>query len=237
MNPDKHAELINQAVVLAGRLQKRANELQTPAERRQQMELDRMCQSPEDKATLVQLTDQAFRSGRNARVAKQFTHILDVQGIPRFFSPMDRAMLRGFQTFGDWLPSVTVPLVKEHMRQETANVVLPAETEHLTTHLRARLNEGVRMNLNFLGEALVGEEEASHRLDKYLAALQLPDVEVLSVKISTLYSQISPIARESTVQVLCDRLELLYRAAAHLEFTRADGTKVPKFIYLDMEEY
>ncbi len=237
MTPEHREKLINQAVVLAARLQQRATELQTPAERRQQMELDRMCQSPEDKATLVQLTDQAFRSGRAARVARQFTHILDVQGIPRFFSPLDRAMLRGFQTFGDWLPSVTVPLVKEHMRQETANVVLPAETEHLTAHLRARLNEGVRMNLNFLGEALVGEEEASHRLDKYLAALQLPDVEVLSVKISTLYSQISPIAREQTVQVLCDRLELLYRAAAHLEFTRADGSKVPKFIYLDMEEY
>jgi RHH-type proline utilization regulon transcriptional repressor/proline dehydrogenase/delta 1-pyrroline-5-carboxylate dehydrogenase len=230
-------KLIERAIALAARLQKRANELQTPAERRQQMELDRMCQSPADKATLVQLTDQAFRSQRASRVAKQFTHILDVQGIPRFFSSLDRTMLRGFQTFGDWLPSVTVPLVKEHMRQETANVVLPAETQHLTTHLRARLKEGVRMNLNFLGEALVGEEEAAHRLDKYLAALQLPDVEVLSVKISTLFSQISPIAREKTVQVLCDRLELLYRAAAHLEFTRADGARVPKFVYLDMEEY
>lgn len=237
MKAQSSEELIDRAVALAARLQKRATELQTPAERRQQMELDRMCQSPEDKATLVQLTDQAFRSGKAARVAKQFTHILDVQGIPRFFSPLDRAMLRGFQAFGDWLPSVTVPLVKEHMRQETANVVLPAETEHLTTHLRARLNEGVRMNLNFLGEALLGEEEASHRLEKYLAAMQLPDVEVLSVKISTLYSQISPLAREQTVRVLCERLELLYREAAHLEFTRADGTRVPKFVYLDMEEY
>ncbi|MES2920393.1 MAG: bifunctional proline dehydrogenase/L-glutamate gamma-semialdehyde dehydrogenase [Verrucomicrobiota bacterium] len=237
MNSEPREELIDRAVALAARLQKRAAELQTPAERRQQMELDRMCQSPEDKATLVQLTDQAFRSRRAARVAKQFTHILDVQGIPRFFSPLDRTMLRGFQTFGDWLPSVTVPLVKEHMRQETANVVLPAETEHLTTHLRARLKEGVRMNLNFLGDAVVGEEEASHRLDKYLAALQLPDVEVLSVKISTLYSQVSPISREHTVRVICDRLELLYRAADHLVFTRADGTQVRKFIYLDMEEY
>src|SRR5687767_1522338 len=105
MNPQRHEELIDQAVELAARLQTRANELQTPAERRQQMELDRMCQSPEDKATLVQLTDQAFRSRKAARVARQFTHILDVQGIPRFFSPLDRTMLRGFQTFGDWLPS------------------------------------------------------------------------------------------------------------------------------------
>lgn len=230
-------EHIDAAVALAARLQERAAKLQTPAEKKQQMELDRMCQSPEDKATLVELTDQAFRSGKAARVAKQITHILDVQGIPRFFSPIDRAMLRGFQTFGDWLPGVSVPMVKEHMRQETSDVVLPAETAMLAPHLRERLAEGVRMNLNFLGEALVGEEEATNRLDKYLAALQLPEVEVLSVKISTIFSQISPIAREHTLAVLCERLELLYRAAAHLEFVRRDGTRVPKFVYLDMEEY
>ena len=58
---------------------------------------------------------------------------------------------------GAWLPGVAVPLVKEHMRHETANVVLPAEPEHLIKHLRERGGEGVRMNLNFLGEALLGD--------------------------------------------------------------------------------
>ncbi len=233
----KGGSLIDKAVALARVLQERAMELQTTAERKQQAELDRMLQVPEDKATLVQLTDQAFRSKRAARVAEQFSHILEVQGIPRFFSPFDRAMLRGFQTFGGFAPGVSVPLVKEHMRQESANVVLPAEPEHLVEHLRHRAADGVRMNLNFLGEALLGEEEATHRLEKYLAALQTPEVEVLSVKISTLYSQISPIAREHTLQVLCDRLELLYREAAHMRFQRWDGPAVPKFVYLDMEEY
>jgi RHH-type proline utilization regulon transcriptional repressor/proline dehydrogenase/delta 1-pyrroline-5-carboxylate dehydrogenase len=224
-------------VRLAAALQQRATKLQTPAERRQQAELDRMLRTPADKATLVQLTDQAFRSQQAARTAEQFTHILDVQGIPRFFSPMDRALLRGFQTFGDWLPSVTVPLVKAHLRHETANVVLPAEPELLREHLQARREQGVRMNLNFLGEALLGEEEAQHRLDKYLQALQMPEVEVLSVKISTIYSQIWPIAREHTLRQLCDRLELLYREASHLRYTRPDGSTTPKFVYLDMEEY
>jgi len=231
------APLIDRAVALAAALQERATELQTAAERRQQAELDRMLQTPGDKATLVQLTDQAFRSQSAARVAEQFTHILDVQGVPRFFSPLDRALLHGFQTFGGWLPGVAVPLVREHMQQETANVVLPAESEVLSAHLRARQADGVRMNLNFLGEALLGEDEARHRLEKYLTALQLPEVEVLSVKISTLYSQISPIAREHTLAVLGDRLERLYREAAHLRFRRSDGSEVPKFVYLDMEEY
>ena len=232
-----NADLIAKAVEHAARLQRRATELQTPAEKRQQAELDRMLQTPSDKATLVQLTDQAFRPKSSARVADQFTHILDVQGVPRFFSPLDRAMLRGFQTFGGWLPGVSVPMVKEHMRHETANVILPAERELLAEHLRQRTAQGVRMNVNFLGEAILSEAEAERRLTLYLEALQQPETEVFSVKISTLYSQMSPIAREHTIATLCDRLERLYRSAARATFTRNDGTRVPKFIYLDMEEY
>ncbi len=237
MNADFDPNLIERAIALARELQENARALQTPSERRQQAELDRMLQVPEDKATLVQLTDRAFRAHSPARVAEQFTHILDVQGVPRFFSPLDRALLRGFQTFGGWLPGVSVPLVKGHMQQETANVVLPAEPEVLAGHLRARQSEGLRMNVNFLGEALLGEEEAQRRSRGYLEALASPDIECLSVKISTLHSQVSALARASTVEVLCDRLEPLYRAAASGSFMRADGRLVAKFLYLDMEEY
>ncbi len=239
---DKHpADDLNKvadlALQLAKLIQRRAAELQTPAERRQQAELDRMIQHPHDKATLTQMTDQAFRSETAARAVDQLVHILDVQGIPRFFSPLDRTMLRGFQSFGGYLPGVAVPLVKEKMRQETANVILPAERELLREHLLARRQEGVRMNVNLLGESLLGEREAQRRLEAYLAALQMPEIECVSVKISTLYSQISSLARQSTVKTISQRLELLYRAAARNEFHRLDGTRVTKFVYLDMEEY
>src|SRR3954465_1443050 len=228
---------VQQAVALARELCRRARDLQTPQERRQQAELDRMIQSPHDRATLTQLTDQAFRSRRPHRAADQLIHILDVQGVPRFFSPFERTLLFGFQSFGAYLPGVAMPLVKERMQHETANVILPAEREHLADHLKARWEEGVRMNVNYLGEALLGEEDAQRRLQSYLAALQQPEIEVLSVKISTIYSQISALAREHTIDVLCDRLELLFRAAAKARFKRRDGTLVPKFVYLDMEEY
>ncbi|GIW99538.1 MAG: hypothetical protein KatS3mg111_2871 [Pirellulaceae bacterium] len=235
--PDDFRCLGELAVELAAHLQRRAQQLQTPAERRQQAELDRMVRNPRDKATLIQLTDQAFRSSRAARAADQLIHILDVQGIPRFFSPIERTMLRGFQSFGGYLPGVAVPLVKEKMRHETANVILPAEPETLARHLQQRRREGVRMNLNLLGEAILGEGEAQRRLEAYLAALQMPEIECVSIKISTLYSQISPLAREETIRTLSHRLELLYRAAQRNRFRRHDGTEVPKFVYLDMEEY
>lgn len=232
-----YPESVQKAVYLARVLQERACQLQTPQERRQQAELDRMVKSPTDKATLMEMTDQAFRAKLPHRAADQLTHILDVQGIPRFFSVLDRTLLKGFQSFGGYLPGVAVPLAKGRMQRETANVVLPAEREMLSAHLNARRSESVRMNVNFLGEAILGEKEAQRRLQIYLEALQMPEIEVVSVKISTIFSQISPLARKHTVAVISDRMELLYRTAARSRFTRADGTVVPKFVYMDMEEY
>ena len=83
----------------------------------------------------------------------------------------------------------------------------------------------------------MAKERHKKRLEQYLSALQLPEIEVVSVKISTIYSQISTIGRTESIAAMCDRMELLYRAAARSHFTRADGTTVPKFVYLDMEEY
>jgi RHH-type proline utilization regulon transcriptional repressor/proline dehydrogenase/delta 1-pyrroline-5-carboxylate dehydrogenase len=228
---------VERAVALARHLQTRAAALQTREEKRQQAELERMLQSATDRATLTQMTDQAFRAKTPRRVADQLTHILDVQGVPRFFNAMDRTLLKGFQSFGGYLPGVSVPLVKDKMREETANVILPGEMEHLREHLVARREQGVRMNVNFLGEALLGEQDARQRLEAYLAALQEPSIEVISVKATTIYSQITPISRRHALRVLCDRMELLYRASEKAKYRHEDGTETSKFVYLDMEEY
>ena len=227
---------IERAIAFARDLQERARELQTPAERRQQAELDRMIQRPADKVALLEITDQAFRASTPSRSADQLVHVLDVQGIPRFFSRLDRTLLRGFQSFGRMLPGVAVPLAREKMHHETANVILPAEPDLLAEHLRARYAEGFRMNVNFLGEALLGEAEAGRRLDAYARALEDPDLEVMSVKISTIFSQISSIAREATIETLTGRMERLYRTALRERFRRPNGEQVSKLVYLDMEE-
>src|SRR5260221_75889 len=91
---------VQKSLFLARLLQERAASLQTPQEKRQQAELDRMLQNPRDKVTLTQMTDQAFRSKVPHRAVDQFIHILDVQGVPRFFSGLERTLLKGFQSFG-----------------------------------------------------------------------------------------------------------------------------------------
>src|ERR1041385_2084229 len=100
----KHSVAIQKALFLSRRLQERATQLQTAPEKRQQAELDRMLQTPSDKATLAQITDQAFRTNDPYRAVEHLIHILDVQGVPRFFGPVDRTLMKGFQSFGSYLP-------------------------------------------------------------------------------------------------------------------------------------
>ena len=113
----------------------------------------------------MQLTDQAFRSQRPPRAADQLIHILDVQGVPRFFSPLDRTLLEGLPVVrrvsagrGDAAgEGEDAPGDGQRHPARRAGAAWPSICA-------ARRDEGVRMNVNYLGEALLGEEDAQRRL-------------------------------------------------------------------------
>jgi RHH-type proline utilization regulon transcriptional repressor/proline dehydrogenase/delta 1-pyrroline-5-carboxylate dehydrogenase len=230
-------QLIQNAVSLAEAWQKRANALLTRAEKRKQNQMQRLLTHPLDKVILTKMMDQGFRSGNHARVADQVSWTLKRFGIPQFFSPVEQALMHLFVGPGKFFPGVSVPKMIEKMRADSNRVIIAGEHDVLFPHLEARRRAGVRMNLNHLGEAVLGDDESLHRLETYLADLASPEIEYISVKISTIYSQISSLAFEKTVEVLVERLSRLYRVARDHFYTRNDGIQVPKFVNLDMEEY
>ncbi len=237
MNRQKEEEIIQKAVETARKWQNRANELITSEEKGIQEQMVRLLTHPKDKVVLTKLIDQSFRSGDNRRVADQVNAILKAHGVPDFFSRVEKLLVQMFLGVGRHIPSLSVPKMIEKMRQDSSRAIIAGEAEVLHAHLRKRHKERVRMNINHLGEAVLGEDEARRRLDSYLRDMKDPDIEVISVKISTIYSQISSLALEHSVKILKDRLTTLYREAKSNLFTRIDGTRVSKLVNLDMEEY
>ena len=164
--PDTNSPLsvdVQQAVFLARQMQNRATALQTAAERRQQSELDRMIQSPRDKVTLMQLTDQAFRSRLPHRAADQMIHILDVQGVPRFFSTLRSHFAQRLSVFG-CLPARCGHAVGE--RKDAAGngqcgVACRGGAPARGIISRQRWEEGVRMNVNLSGRGVARRDERS----------------------------------------------------------------------------
>ena len=225
------------AIELAALMLDAANQTQSRGELRLQAELAAMMDDETGKVFTTSLTDQCFRTDRSVRVANQINFLLDKFGIPRFLSWTKRVPLRLFRSLSSWVPGLLVPLTTMMLRNEMSRVILPGEAAELKKHMARRRKQGVRLNLNHLGEAILGEEEALRRLQVYLDDLCKPDVEYVSIKVTTIYSQINLLAWDQTMEVLADRMRQLYRAASQHEFVRADGTRSPKFVNLDMEEY
>jgi len=125
----------------------------------------------------------------------------------------------------------------DQIREDTKTVVIKGEDEILNAHLKMRKSEGTRVNINLIGEVVLGEEEASERMEKYMKALENPNIDYISIKISTIFSQINPLNFDKTVEILVEKLTKIYAQAQKYPYVKEDGTKENKFINLDMEEY
>ncbi len=229
--------LTKKAVARARQWQDRANELLTHEEKGIQEQMRRLLSHPMDKVVLTKMIDQCFRSNDAKRVADQMNHLLKKHGTPDFLPKVDKLLVQMFLGFGRHFPEFTVSKLVDKMRNNSSRAIISGEPGPLHAHLAKRKKQGVRMNINHLGEAVLGEEEARRRLKTYLQDLKDPEVEYISVKISTIYSQIHSLAFDHTVAILVERLSRLYHQAAKNEFVRQDGTRVSKFVNLDMEEY
>ena len=225
------------AVELAAELLRAARARQTAGERGQARKLARMMEDPSGKELTIALVDQAFRSRRPARTADQLRYLLASYGVPGYLEPWERIGLWLGGALSRYLPGLVVPPIIARLRHETRSVILPGEEEDLRRYLRERRRTGTRLNLNLLGEAIIGEAEARRRLDAYLALLARDDVEYISVKISSVFSQINLVAFRHTVEQIKDRLRPLYRQALRYRYRHPDGRLTPKFVNLDMEEY
>lgn len=227
--PQSIVERKRLAIELAALMLQEASRTMTSSEKAVYEQLSRLMKDPIGKAFTTAMTDECFRSSTNKRVADQMIYLLTQMGVPHYLDWIQRLELFSFKSLGSSIAQFLVPLATRALRKQTERVILPGEIGPLTKHLKERKAEGVRLNLNHLGEAILSESEAKKRLHTYLDDLKNPDIDYMSVKISTIYSQINLLAFDATVDAISDRLKQLYRAAM-----KSDPHK---FINLDMEEY
>ena len=210
MDTPPYDRIVEDAVSLAETWQNRANALLTAEEKGIAQQMKGLVTHPPDKLVLTQLIDQSFRSKNTApRCRPDKLLAFKNTGCRISFPPSKGCLLRCLWGLGRYIPSISVPKMIEKMRHDSSRAIIPGESEALRSHLQLRKQQGVRMNINRLGEAILGEAEARHRLAAYMDDLKSPDIEYISVKISTIYSQIQSLAFEHTVTLLTRRLSRL----------------------------
>ncbi|CAB4691252.1 MAG: hypothetical protein F2662_04350 [Actinobacteria bacterium] len=151
------------------------------------------------------------------------------QDLPKSLSFLDRITIRIGGLLAKPFSFIVIPTAKARLRQLVGHLIADARPAKLTKHIAKSKSDGIKLNLNLLGEAVLGESEANYRYEETFNLLKRPDVDYVSIKLSAVASQLSMWGFEQTVQRLVDKLTPLYEYAA--------SQPTPKFINLDMEEY
>jgi len=195
--------------------------------------LARMMDDDAGQALSTLMTDRVYRSRTGARTLTAVNHLIEGLGLPAYMTSAERLQLR-MAMIARWaVPDMVARGMLREMRGQSDGLVLPADASALRVHLGRRAADGVSMNLNLLGEAVLGEEEAQRRVDAYVELLRRDGVRTVSVKISSIASQIDLLAFDRTLELLRPRLREILRAA------RGDdgGDSGDKLVNLDMEAY
>ncbi|HLP22560.1 MAG TPA: proline dehydrogenase family protein [Microbacteriaceae bacterium] len=148
---------------------------------------------------------------------------------PAFLPWWMRAAIRVGGVLGPVLPWIVIPIARRVLRGMVGHLVLDATDAKLGPAIATLRESGNSLNLNLLGEAVLGEGEAQRRLDGTMAFLARDDVDYVSIKVSSVVSQLSMWDFDGAVDRVVTALTPLYRIAA--------TAPTAKFINLDMEEY
>jgi RHH-type proline utilization regulon transcriptional repressor/proline dehydrogenase/delta 1-pyrroline-5-carboxylate dehydrogenase len=175
----------------------------------------------------VGFVDRVIRP-QDVHVAAQALREL-ARSSPKFLPIHLRLGLRAGGLASHAAPGFVIPVVRRTLRRMVGHLLVDATDAKLGKVIRKLRGDGVRLNVNLLGEAVLGQQEAARRLDGTMKLLSRPDVDYVSMKVSSTVSPHSPWAFEQTVEHIEKSLLPLYRLAA--------TASEPKFVNLDMEEY
>ncbi|QOT18340.1 bifunctional proline dehydrogenase/L-glutamate gamma-semialdehyde dehydrogenase [Paenarthrobacter sp. YJN-5] len=149
--------------------------------------------------------------------------------VPTFLPWYMRGAVRVGGIMAPIMPQVVIPIARRVLREMVGHLIVDATDAKLGPAIAKIKQDGVHLNVNLLGEAVLGEHEAQRRLDGTLKLLAREDVDYVSIKESSTVAPHSPWAFDEAVEHVVEKLTPLYRLAA--SFPK------PKFINLDMEEY
>ena len=178
----------------------------------------------------VGFVDRVVRPEDLGVAAQALRELVDVT--PAFLPWYQRAALRTGGSLSNVAPGVVIPIARKVLRRMVGHLLIDATDSKLGSQISRIKKPGIHLNINLLGEAVLGEAEASRRYDGTLRLLQRPDVDYVSIKTSSPVAPHSPWSHDQAVAHVIDRLLPLYEYAAAQS---ASGSE--KFINLDMEEY
>lgn len=231
MKKDDLNELLEKSLTLAEALQKEQQQGKATVFTKR---MGPIIKAPQAKVFLIRMLDTSFRSLQKKRIANYIVKLLKAPTTSlELFTSAEKLLLNIFQSVGFRLPGISIPILLGQIKRVTGPALFFENSAQFQKHQEKRKSENIRLNVNPIGEALIGEAAAEERIQEYCTLLHQKEVDYISIKISTISSQIKPLAFDHTVEKLVTKLSVIYGEVLAIE----NETKVTKFVNLDMEAY
>ncbi len=221
--------LVADAVALVSEWLRQSERSLTRRQRRDRQRFQLLTGDPRSLAFTMAFCDRVLRP-ESASVAAAQLRAVAAGPAPPFLGLVDRLLLRAGVRLAAAAPHVVMPVTRRRLRQIVGPLVVDRSDPAFARHLRRLRDQGFGVNVNLLGEYVLGEQEAIRRLAAIEALLSRPDVDYVSVKASAVASQLDLWGYEQTLDRVMAALRRLLRTAA-----ASPGG--PTFLNLDMEEY
>jgi len=197
-------------------------------EERDAERMRRLTSDPRAVQFTMAFCDRVLRPESNAVAAAQLREVVSGP-LPAFLSQADRLLLRLGAAASTVAAGIVMPLARRRLRQIVGDLIVDRADPGLHDHLVSAEQAGFAVNANLLGEFVLGDDEAGRRRQAIHDLLARDDVQYVSVKASSVTSQLNLWAPDHTLARVKDGLRPLLAAA---------GAATPaKFVNLDMEEF
>ncbi|HEX3965792.1 MAG TPA: hypothetical protein VHZ03_55650, partial [Trebonia sp.] len=138
----------------------------------------------------VGFIDRVIRPEDAGVAAKALRELVSIT--PAFLPSYQKAALRAGAALSYAAPALVIPVARRALRAMVSHLLIDATGRKLGASLARIRERGVKLNINLLGEAVLGEAEAGRRLDGITELLGRPDVDYVSVKVSSPVAPHSP---------------------------------------------
>ena len=186
----------------------------------------RLFKDPKAISVTVSLTDEVMRitsAKDSVRILRKAAKDSTVAG----FGLFNTVGLKLIAAISRALPKPVLFAVHTQVKLLSKGIILPAESKKLSRQIKRRAKKGIRLNINVLGEAVLGEDEANERFERVMQMMARPEVDYVSVKLSSVASQIISLDRKGTLDRVSEKLRHIYRTSISTN----------TFVNLDMEEF
>ena len=110
-------------------------------------------------------------------------------------------------------PAFAKYIVELRVKLDSRGIILNSKKDKLKKYIDQRKKQDIDVNINILGEAVLGEEEADKRFNEILSVMELEEVTYVSVKISAIVSQLIEVDHDGSVNRVAEKLRKIYSKA------------------------